>query len=553
MTEYTLTVLDVTGIQGYIFGSNRLAENIGASQLVQHATTIWVRESLPAGRHNLREGAETSIDSSRHLEQDAGLDAEVILRGGGNVLILFRTLALAKESVTRLTQRLLRSAPGLELAVAHYEFPWDKAIGGPNGAHWELYRQLNCSKQQRQPSAPLLGLGVTLECRSTGLPAVGFAPTQGADDTTLRPASAEVLAKLNQREGAYARFDHMFKDVAAGYTFRREFDALGGTEGEMAYIAVVHADGNGMGKRFKDLLNRYPEPAQNRACLNALYELSEAVERAGREALQETVRRMTKRFQSFDADKVLKDFLQNLQYDPQTGKPILPFRPIVYGGDDVTFVCDGRLGLALARIYLEEWESATRRNQAIGPAYACAGVAVVKAHYPFVRAYELADQLCKTAKEAIRDMRRNDPRRGDASALDWHFAMSGIGGTLKQIRTREYTRPNGEPLFLRPVGLETGIVDPGWYGWKAFDTITRTLQNEPYWRDRRNKVKALREVLREGPEAVEQFRRDFPLAKLPTLDDSRPQLQEKGWDGKHCGYFDAIEALDFYLPLTEEG
>jgi hypothetical protein len=32
------------------------------------------------------------------------------------------------------------------------------------------------------------------------------------------------------------------------------------------------------------------------------------------------------------------------------GKICLPFRPLVYGGDDVTFVCDGRLGLVLLKL-----------------------------------------------------------------------------------------------------------------------------------------------------------------------------------------------------------
>jgi hypothetical protein len=32
----------------------------------------------------------------------------------------------------------------------------------------------------------------------------------------------------------------------------------------------------------------------------------------------------------------------------ENDKYLLPFRPIVFGGDDVTFICDGRLGLSLA-------------------------------------------------------------------------------------------------------------------------------------------------------------------------------------------------------------
>ncbi|MEI6777355.1 MAG: hypothetical protein WCK70_10685 [Chloroflexales bacterium] len=550
MPEYTLTVLDVTGIQDYVFGSNRVPENVGASQLVHQATGAWVRESMNKAkvRHNLK--PDDTIDVSRSLETDKTLDAEVILRGGGNVLILFRILEctevpecievpeFAKATVGKLTRKLLTDAPGLEIAVAHHTFDWAKPVGGPDGAHHELYKKLNQIKQQRRISAPLLGLGVTVECRATGMPSVAY-------DEGKRPVSAEVKAKLGRQDTADKRLRHLFAGVADGYAFRNDFGALGGTEGEMSYIAVVHADGNGMGKRFEDVLTRFPHAADNRACLNALRDLSEAVDRAGQTALRETVRRMTVAFQSEKPSAALQQFLAGLSEHDR--KPVIPFRPILYGGDDVTFVCDGRLGLALAAIYLEEWERATQADATIGQAYACAGVAMVKSHYPFVRAYHLASDLCTGAKKEIRAARRDDRDRADASALDWHFAMSGITGKIGEIRTREYAVANGK-MTLRPLTLSAQTFDPAWRTWATFDLVTRDFQTA--WSKRRNKVKELREVLRQGRQAVQDFRHAFTLPELPIIDPSQPALQESGWAGNLCGYFDMIEALDFYLPLT---
>ena len=542
MTDYTLTVIDVTGIQSYIFGSNRLAENVGASQLVQQATTTWVRDCLPTA-HNLK--PDGSIDPDLRMEDRPELNAEVILRGGGNLLILFRSYPLAKEMVGKLTRRLLEQAPGLEIAVAHEPCDWTQPLGGAEGTHTRLYRRLNQAKQQRQRSAPLLGLGVMLECRSTGLPAVALLPSTGADDPGL-PVSAEIWAKLDGalQKAADERLTGMLSSAtAAGYRFRRDFDALGGTDGEMSYIAVVHADGNGMGKRFKNLIGAYPQAEHNRACLGALRGLSEAVDTAGKEALAATVQGMMQAFRSPAASRELQAFLAGLKQE--AGASIIPFRPIVYGGDDVTFVTDGRLGLALAQIYLEEWERAAKALPFGGAAYACAGVAIVKSHYPFVRAYELAEQLCAGAKKKLREA------KCEASALDWHFALTGIGGTVEQIRKREYAVKNGL-LYLRPVSLRPSNMTPQWYNWTDFDRVTRAFQSDEAWRDRRNKVKELREVLREGGVAVEQFRRNFNLPELPELDQKRQDLQKQGWDGTQCGYFDAIEALDFYLPLPQE-
>ena len=53
MNRYTLTVVDTTGIQDYIFGTNQLKQNVGASYLVDCATRKWVVESLPEP-NNLR-------------------------------------------------------------------------------------------------------------------------------------------------------------------------------------------------------------------------------------------------------------------------------------------------------------------------------------------------------------------------------------------------------------------------------------------------------------------------------------------------------------------
>ncbi len=63
---------------------------------------------------------------------------------------------------------------------------------------------------------------------------------------------------------------------------------------------------------------------------------------------------------------------------------------------------------------------------------ACAGIAIVKSHYPFARAYALAEELTRSAKS----YRTKETIVG--SCLDWHFALSGLGGSIKEIRDREY-------------------------------------------------------------------------------------------------------------------
>ena len=75
---------------------------------------------------------------------------------------------------------------------------------------------------------------------------------------------------------------------------------------------------------------------------------------------------------------------------------VFPLRPIVYGGDDLTFICDGRLGLDLTAFYLKEFAKEKIKicgtDQSVD---ACAGVAIVPTKFPFAEAYNFADQLCR--------------------------------------------------------------------------------------------------------------------------------------------------------------
>ena len=47
MKKYTLTVIDTKSIQKYIFGTNKLQQNAGASYLVDCTTRYWVVDCRP--------------------------------------------------------------------------------------------------------------------------------------------------------------------------------------------------------------------------------------------------------------------------------------------------------------------------------------------------------------------------------------------------------------------------------------------------------------------------------------------------------------------------
>ncbi len=545
-----LTVIDVSGIQGYIFGSNRLRDNIGASYLVGRVTTDWIEAALPQP-HNF---ANAAIGDAT-LDSDPALQAEVVYSGGGNVVLQVRgsnkdaALAAARQIASQLSRTLLACAPGLEIVVAHRVFdPATEAIGGSNGVYAQLFQELDTAKRRAPASNPLGGLGVTRECTSTGLPAVerfDYAPRSRSGKSDVQPLSATARARVDFTTiQASERALRETLAISDEWRIPRDLDELGRSRGEESYIAVVHADGNSLGRRFSGVVNSFSTAADNRACLDALRALSHAVEQAGGEAFRATVRAMLATLK--EADPTHDDPLGRLIHElrPGRGETPLPLRPLIFGGDDVTFVCDGRLGLGMAVRYLKEFERAAAGLPG-GPAHACAGVAVVKSHYPFARAYRLSTELCASAKAQARE-------HGDQPALDWQFATTGISGSLDVLRERGYRAQPGD-LTMRPVTLADIPNGFGWHRWENLSGLVKEFSNERSWPT--SKLAALREELRKGEDAIKRwrtrFRQDQELPKLATVADAGAarNLVETGWAGGRCGYFDAIEALDFFIEL----
>lgn len=566
MAEYTLTLLDTTGIQGYIFGSNTLRENIGASELVHRATRVWPFELVQkAGQTNITtktpQGDLSELDDSRSIE-DGSLAAEVVYAGGGNCVILFADPVKARAFVTELSRRLLVEAPDLGFVVAHVPLTWSGDAGDSLAEKVnEGLKQLEAKKLAGHVSTPLLGVSTTVACQSTGLPAVGTDADEPGlkppKEKRVRPLSAGILAKLRTAKGANLRLERLCPQLKdARFTIPYDLDNFGRTRGEVSYIAVVHVDGNRIGQRVERLSQDFSHAKQNRAYIQAMRDFSRTVEKASRDALchltDQLLRRCTPQFDAIkwqtrrrgNATVELED--KQVVFAKDEEHHYIPFRPIVFGGDDITFVTDGRLGLTLAAAYLAEFETAmaATKNPYARNITACAGVAVVKVHYPFSRAYALADNLCQNAKEAY---------QRECSALDWHFAATGLFGNIETIRKRQYVAPDGS-LVMRPVRLKPQ--PPDWRSWLDFADIVESFLVDDEWRQRRNKVIALREALRQGSKEVERFRlaynRSDPLPAFVSQPSQQATLQTTGWDGSgRCGYFDAIEALDFYLPLQD--
>lgn len=527
MTKYTLTAIDTTGIQSYIFNSNRLRENIGASCLVEQATDTWVREQL----RNMGKKAyipDLKIDNGKallpHIHTNKDIDVELVYTGGGNTVLLFRSMKDSIAFIRTLSKKNLEEAPGLTITTAHRSFNWEEhTLQGELDTL--ISKDLADKKhQKRQFSSPLLGLSVTAGCNSTQLVAIGNSEDFGSpldDGQGSYPVSREVSKKLLAVPTANKKLRDIFSDLPRKLDFPHQFDHLGRSEGESSYIAVVHADGNNMGDRFKQYCNNRES---NESFIQAARTLSRNINKAGQAALLEVLREV-------------KRLIVEEKFSLSDNHKYFPFRPLVYGGDDVTFVCDGRLGLTLAAKYLSAFEAQQTVDQDInGSLSACAGIAIVKTHYPFARAYALSAALCDAAKKFAKR-----PGSEICSALDWHIANTGLMGSIEDIREREYQ--NGR-LTMRPIRLKSSTNE--WQTWDGFCHVIQEFSTSSVWQDRRNKVMALRDVLRQGDDATQQFLRTYRLNKLPEFPEAEDTLAATGWLNGICGYFDVVEAIDYF-------
>ena len=517
----TAVLIDTVSIQKYIFASNRLKENLGASFLVETIYQGYLKESLQETTNTVVDiNAWKNRPEEFKIVDDKNLPCEVGYTGGGNTLLFFREKKVAIEFIKNWSKKILLQAPGLQTAVAIAEFePAElKFKQELKSLHEVLYKNNN----KYFPNTVLPKHGLTADCSLSGCSAEVYYPEKNEE----KYISACSYAKLKAADKpAQEAIKKIFQKTLAGkYGFTTEIDDLGQQRGEN-YIAIVHIDGNGMGKRFEDC-----------SSLAEVRKLSNNVSEA-------TV-------ESFDL--LLQHVIENMGFMTasesgfrikETGnKFILPVRPIVLAGDDITFVCDGRLGVHLAEEFIKNWVKQLNQKVVKGkPFSAAAGVAVMKAKYPFFRGYKLSEELCASAKRAEREKDDNKSR------LDFYITSGGFSGTLEQIRAKHFKVVAGI-LNFGPYILDGADI-------KEEKSIYCLKEGIKYLSDKekwpRNKVQELRSVLSLGGEAVRQF-----IAELSVRELSLPKMtgaySENGWANSETPYFDMVELLEFYPQFLME-
>ena len=513
-------LLDTVSIQQYVFGSNRLRDNLGSSALVKRIYAELLEKSLkemgykpevlPAWKNDYHEVL---------MNTDSPPPFEVGFIGGGKALLFFAAQDAAISFVRTWTKLLLVEAPGLRTAVAiKPDFNLDDEQFTRELDC--LFRQLAINKNSYFPNTTLPTHGITAECPRTGLTIDGR--IEGLPDDEKNEVSSVALARYYASMEEIKEYRELCERNAGNkFILPTELEHLGQKPDTDSHIAIIHADGNDMGKRFTKCKT-----------LVEYRKLAIDVEQATYDAFGDLIGHVARNVVPYmDSDESVFELTRI------DGKICLPLRPIIIGGDDVTFVAEGRLGIHLAEKFLEFFY---KRTKSFGEdIYACAGVAIIKTKYPFYRGYELAEQLCSSAKQQAR-------LHGDSSWLDFQLIYGGISGSLDSIR-KQQVHLAGIELFWGPY-LVIGNHSHNDRSFQKFKSALVRLHNEEAWPP--SKIKELRTAFYEGQEMLEQKVGELRARgiTLPNFGTTMG-LAERGSADSATPYHDLIEALEYYPPF----
>lgn len=410
----------------------------------------------------------------------------LVYTGGGHAVLQFENVVLAQEFARDVTETVLRDYGGLELFAAQIVYDENKTPGENLKC---LTQKLERKKSMRRNSFRQMSLGV-----------------EALDPRTFRLKRTEDPVRSHEPMESYR-----------GYRYPASFDEVAGEDN---FIAVVHLDGNAMGDRLGRI---YESCTDWEDCCKSLRRFSEGVQQEFESAFREMV------------DVVIE------QEAGAGDKKKLPLRPIILAGDDVCFVTRGNIGLECGRVLLEKL---ARRGYP-----ACAGVAIVHQKYPFHRAYDLAEELCSSAKKFGYDQ----DRRSVISAMDWHIEFGQTKDSLSALR-EDYETDDGCRMELRPVNVVVPDGDCGIRSWGFFRSMCSFLQKNSGVVPR-SKVKGLRQAIKQGEVETAFALRDKNLSGLYNfMPESMPErnvFYEQ--DGvKRCLLFDAIEMADHCTFFKEE-
>lgn len=370
----------VQGIQQYIFRTNKLKDIVEASDKVKAICTALFEELL--AQRGLK------LNDNDHA----------VINAAGNVKYIFEKKEDCEHIVCHYPRLVLEFAPGITISQAVIEYDDQQDFGKQVNL---LEEKLHSQRNKPLPSLTVGLMGIDRH-RGTNLPN----ETQSKMDMgTNISLCIDAFGKNPEGKPYYSIFD----------TDRMNQDN--------DWIAVIHADGNGLGKIVQKIGGNREE----------FMRFSRQLDLDTKGASQAAFSQIKK-----ECEQEGEDWEH------------IPIRPIVLGGDDFSVICRADIAIRFVSYFMDEFEKRSKENYKDGGLTVCAGIAFVKSSFPFYYAYDLAESLCSAAKK---EAKANCGDKPAPSCLMFHKVQDSFVTDYNDIEARELTTKAGVSFKYGPYYL----------------------------------------------------------------------------------------------------
>ncbi|MCC5938403.1 MAG: hypothetical protein JJU34_14085 [Lunatimonas sp.] len=403
MTKY-LYGASIQGIQSFIFQTNKLKEIVGGSELVEEICTDMFYEFINSNES----------------------DENIIVSAAGNIKYIGNE-QISRKLMREFPMYVLKKAPGVTVSQAIVKIEDNAPLS-------ELITKLEEKlKVERNKAMMPLEIGfMGLErARRTGGVAVEIKEKKGkkisfCESTKLKDSAVD---KKSQDYGTSSH-TKLFKKISGLVEKPKEItleieDICKGHKN--SWIAVVHADGNGLGNILR-VMGKKLKDKDFDTSKSAFKKFSNALDKATQSAAQSAF------WKVFSKDEAI------------TSKGKQPVRPIICGGDDLTFIIRADLALEFTELFLRAFEEKTEEEFKVLKDFgisdfsdgitACAGIAYVKESYPLHYALNLSEALCKDAKKKVKENVKKRDNGIPESALAFYKVQESFTDKLSVLQER---------------------------------------------------------------------------------------------------------------------
>ncbi|MBE0507873.1 MAG: hypothetical protein IBX50_14370 [Marinospirillum sp.] len=418
-------LFEVRSIQPFLFATGKLKDMVKGSELIDFLCNEPLQLTLEAC------GLENH-SKPEHSPRCAGGSFYLLIKDSEKA-VAFRNLW------TLLVSQLL---PGVELV--------DTLVSGES-ARDAIQNGLNQLRIARNQPTPQLPAASPLAARSprTGRVSVELDRGESLDEATsvkrqfVRPNASKDLA---------TRFSS-HHDLRWPINFEADSpEHLRFPLAEGDKVALVHADGNGLGEILR-LVNEAGKQKEDAGFIALYRQFSDGLEQATIEACQEAT------------DRVLVPEV--------TTAGVVPARPLVLGGDDLTVIVRADLALDFTQVFIQSFEEKTQlflkklalqlpgtlSGKLPEKLTACAGIAFMRPSQPFAQCYALAESLCDRAKKQSRAVQQKQQLSLIPSSLAFHKIQVSLIEDADQMFEREM-KVKSSSLELQ-LGLSAYAVSEG--------------------------------------------------------------------------------------------